>query len=1525
MAFANTFVTLDDVSITNLGDQSGNILVVADDGLSITGLSNSTLMGAGITFKGEVDEVPSGSGPVTTTANVTFTPSLADAVIFGGNVGIPVPAPVGFNMAIPAEFDIKRIDREYFLVDYDCRAHAGVAITTPAMYVDSALGNDSNDGLSTATPKKTLSAAQALTPSEIYIKYGSVFQKNQRAADLNWDVEVKAYGNSSQELPRITARVDNQLSAWTLSGNHYVATVGDFAGMARDRSRPDGNDGLVPMTKLTSITDVNNTPNSWYLDWAGNDGPAQTVYMRTFDDRAPDSDIELHDNLTLRSNGDNFTVYMNNIWIDKMYQNRGGGGGGLRIFLDDCRGGFSPHGVDTWVMNGGKAWTYGEDAINIDDSNGLPTNAYEIRVNATNHGDVAAGATNDQASTTHNNSNVIRLGGTYYNTDGQVIADVQAGGETWMAGCSLSDSQTGVGAYFENEAYIERCTFDVSGNDLQIPGTGNVKHLDNLPNPLTTDITGGSYVAYTRVDPAPPEPNSFYAYDGNDWVSGGSLQGDQGATGFVGSRGSTGFTGSQGTAGAAGATGFTGSAGSQGQQGLQGFTGSIGTQGTTGFTGSQGDQGATGFTGSEGAQGAQGNVGFTGSASTAPGPQGNIGYTGSQGAGFTGSQGIQGNVGYTGSEGTSGYTGSIAYGFTVMRNEQDPANVILADQFNDVLTFSGGNGIELSFNTGTDTITISNSGTTGFTGSQGDIGFTGSVGFAGSAGPNGFTGSQGDRGYTGSTGDKGNIGFSGSAGIQGFNGSRGFAGSAGFNGSVGFTGSAGFNGSRGFTGNTGVTGFTGSQGLQGNIGFTGSKGNVGITGYAGSRGITGFNGSRGFQGFVGSQGDTGYGGSQGVIGFTGSKGDQGDPGYIGSSGFQGSAGFQGSQGFVGSVGLQGYAGSRGFSGSRGTQGLLGPQGPIGYTGSQGLRGYTGSAQPAWRTFRVVNGARQENVVADQEQDVLDLIAGPGITLTTDADLDSITINADTAANILADISVVQNIPTGDTSTLVYNNSGIFTFTSASADDIVAAANIDLSNYYTKSETYSKAETDAAIADATANANLDLSNYYTKPETNVLLDAKMTQFSVTNGSTLFSVTNNETVNLIGTSNQIVNTIDPGLQQVQWSLAPELELNNVSVNGVFESDEIISTGNVLIEGQNTVITGNLTVLGNTTTINSNVIETGDTIITLNADLPGNLPPSENLGLKGNRGNEANVFLIWDENLDYWTVQSEAFHAREFIGNVDISANSIVDLNDVTVNGLDDGEILVWDAGNATWTNSASDISSIDGRLTALEGNVTTLQTNVTVLQGNVVSIENELANIADTDAQTLTWDTGNADLSISNGNTVDLGTLYQDLTLNTTSNVLTISDGNSVDFTPILGGGGGGGGSSTVERFRIDYDGSGVITGISGATSGISSTSVDDAVGGIITFDLDTNVYSYPFAQITYFGYDAVSDRYVVTPLMSSIVSTRFLDGDGGNVFDGTPNNLTMTLLADKAVTFASGTSGLPQGPTHAYVVMTCTTV
>ena len=173
-------------------------------------------------------------------------------------------------------------------------------------------------------------------------------------------------------------------------------------------------------------------------------------------------------------------------------------------------------------------------------------------------------------------------------------------------------------------------------------------------------------------------------------------------------------------------------------------------------------------------------------------------------------------------------------------------------------------------------------------------------------------------------------------------------------------------------------------------------------------------------------------------------------------------------------------------------------------------------------------------------------------------------------------------------------------------------------------------------------------------------------------------------------------------------------------------------------------------------------------------------------------------------------------------------------------------------------------LDGAVAALENNVSVNQDDIVVLQGNVIQIENELANIADTDNQTLSYDGATANLSISNGNNVVLQEVLDNagnitviqgqiadlqangniqlLSLDNSSNVLSISGGNTVDFTTVLGNVAGGtagtlqevtdAGNTTVTNITVaDVTSTGNIcvgTGIGGAITGAISISSESLI-------------------------------------------------------------------------------------------------
>ena len=70
----------------------------------------------------------------------------------------------------------------------------------------------------------------------------------------------------------------------------------------------------------------------------------------------------------------------------------------------------------------------------------------------------------------------------------------------------------------------------------------------------------------------------------------------------------------------------------------------------------------------------------------------------------------------------------------------------------------------------------------------------------------------------------------------------------------------------------------------------------------------------------------------------------------------------------------------------------------------------------------------------------------------------------------------------------------------------------------------------------------------------------------------------------------------------------------------------------------ITGNLTVSGQRTFANTTTVNLGDNIITLNADIPQDVAPTENSGIEIDRGSSDNVSIIWNESTDKWTFTND-----------------------------------------------------------------------------------------------------------------------------------------------------------------------------------------------------------------------------------------------------------------------------------------------
>jgi len=136
--------------------------------------------------------------------------------------------------------------------------------------------------------------------------------------------------------------------------------------------------------------------------------------------------------------------------------------------------------------------------------------------------------------------------------------------------------------------------------------------------------------------------DSFWMWNGTQWVNGGSIQGNPGAQGDTGAKGDVGEAGPKGDKGDAGDVGEAGPQGEAGPKGDKGDAGDVGEAGPQGEAGEAGPKGDKGDAGDQGAAGSEGPAG----------PQGEVGAQGPGGA-----QGEQGNPGPIGPVGPAGADG----------------------------------------------------------------------------------------------------------------------------------------------------------------------------------------------------------------------------------------------------------------------------------------------------------------------------------------------------------------------------------------------------------------------------------------------------------------------------------------------------------------------------------------------------------------------------------------------------------------------------------------------------------------------------------------------------------------------------------------------------------------------------------------------------------------------------------------------------------------------------------------------------
>lgn len=179
---------------------------------------------------------------------------------------------------------------------------------------------------------------------------------------------------------------------------------------------------------------------------------------------------------------------------------------------------------------------------------------------------------------------------------------------------------------------------------------------------------------------------------------------------------------------------------------------------------------------------------------------------------------------------------------------------------------------------------------------------------------------------------------------------------------------------------------------------------------------------------------------------------------------------------------------------------------------------------------------------------------------------------------------------------------------------------------------------------------------------------------------FAAVNNYTISVGAASNTWANTLSTSDRAIANAAANSSNAYTVTVgaaaNNYGNNTFYAKTGGTI--SGDVVITGNITISGTQTFANTQTLLIGDNILTLNADLPLSVAPTENAGIEVNRGNKSsNAQLIWIETANAWGFTSNSQNAITTY----IASNTLVETYAVAGNNYTN---QVGAASN-TWANN------------------------------------------------------------------------------------------------------------------------------------------------------------------------------------------------------------------------------------------------
>ncbi len=365
-------------------------------------------------------------------------------------------------------------------------------ITGKTYYV-STEGNNDNDGLTEATAFRSVQYAVTRPDVDAIMVKAGIYSRGVGTFPTSPTRNISIIGYGGE----VVLSAHDGL-VWSLnSGATYRANRSTVQEVYDFRYKNEYGDAQR-LTKAASIAEVDATPGSWYSD-------GTVLYVQTSDSRSPDSNIRPYLSVKNGYVEGGVTVYMEGITFEGgnyAFQAVNTASGVPVVYAKNCKfkysgltNAFSALGSETYLQDCEAAQAM-NDGFNYHEYNGVKCKGVEINCVGRHNG--YGGGDNNNGSTAHEASKIIRIGGKYFNNNGPNVVDVN-GSQSWNVGVSAFKS-TGAGTqnvnfYIDGDMWLDSCVSLESSTDLRVnPGAMRVRNMVTMGRNMVA--TGSSLMDY---------------------------------------------------------------------------------------------------------------------------------------------------------------------------------------------------------------------------------------------------------------------------------------------------------------------------------------------------------------------------------------------------------------------------------------------------------------------------------------------------------------------------------------------------------------------------------------------------------------------------------------------------------------------------------------------------------------------------------------------------------------------------------------------------------------------------------------------------------------------------------------------------------------------------------------------------------------------------------------------------------------------------------------------------------------------